>query len=65
MDRSECSVGMACTWMHVPRGGYGYMVPVPGVVTKLGISRVRIEVKTHSGRAVQRWVRPESLRRPE
>ena len=32
------------TWNHEPRGGYGYVIPVAGIVRKVTDSRVTIEV---------------------
>lgn len=59
-------VGQHVTWLYVPRGGYGYVIPVDGLVTGIGAARVQIEVKKQGGEMVKRWVKPESLRaKPE
>jgi hypothetical protein len=55
--------GDTVTWLHVPRGGYGYSFPVDAVVVKHGPKRVLVEARTKAGEVVQRWVLPERLRR--
>lgn len=60
---AELAPGMAVAWIHEPRGGYGFAVPVDVVVVKVCVSRVRIEISLRDGRRVTRVVRPESLRR--
>jgi len=37
--------GDQVTWLHTPRGGYGYVYPIDGVVEKVGKTRVQIHVK--------------------
>src|SRR6202521_3394962 len=70
-------VGDRVTWNYEARGGYGYAMPVPGVVTKLAGKRVEIAVPSQSKQArtrvgsitlpdsqwirVTRWVKPEKL----
>lgn len=54
--------GDSVTWLHVPRGGYGYVVPVDGRVVKVGKKRVQVEVPHLRRGVVRRWVRPENLR---
>jgi hypothetical protein len=70
-------VGDHVTWNYEARGGYGYVIPVPGVVTKLGSQRVEIAVPSQSKQVrtrvgsitlpdsqwikVTRWVKPENL----
>jgi hypothetical protein len=58
----DLSPGMAVSWIHEPRGGYGFATPVDAVVVKVCSLRVRIEVPLRDGRRVIRVVRPESLR---
>lgn len=53
-------------WSHVPRGGWGFVVCVPGVVVAKTRTRVKIQVRMEkSGQCVERIVRPESLRAVE
>jgi hypothetical protein len=58
----ELSPGKLVTWIHEPRGGYGFATPVDAVVVKVCTLRVRIEVPLRDGRRVIRVVRPELLR---
>jgi hypothetical protein len=50
--------------MHVPRGGYGFTLPVEAKVLTLNPAgtRAKIEVTTKTGRKVQRIVDTENLR---
>lgn len=57
--------GDRVTWSYEPRGGYGYVIPVAGIVRKVGV-RVRIEVaRKVNGVWVREFksVKPESLAR--
>src|SRR4029077_13884781 len=70
-------VGDHVTWNYEARGGYGYVMAVPGVVTKLAATRVQIAVPSQSKHVrtpvgaitlpdsqwirVTRWVKPEKL----
>lgn len=54
--------GDKVTWLYTPRGGYGYVIPVDGVVIKVNRSTVRIKVKNRSCVEVERNVRPENLK---
>jgi hypothetical protein len=54
--------GDQATWLHEPRGGYGYVIPVNAVVVRVGPKRVLIEVARVNGDLVQRWVTPDRLR---
>ena len=55
--------GDQVTWLHQPRGGYGYVIPVNGeVVRETNYGPVVIRVKTKSGIQVDRRVKPENLR---
>jgi len=55
--------GDQVTWLHTPRGGYGYVYPIDGVVEKVGKTRVQILVKKKNGEEILRWVSPQNLRR--
>lgn len=54
--------GAVVTWLHVPRGGYGYVMPVDGKVLSVGRTKVRIEVKSSHGTKLVRSVMPAHLR---
>lgn len=62
MKLDELQPDMPVTWIHNPRGGYGFAVPVDAVVVRVGPKRVRIRVTLKDGRQVERLVKPESLR---
>lgn len=63
---SDLFLGCLLTWVHCPRGGYGYSIPVQAKVCEIRKVptgwRVGIEVRTKSGSAVKRWVTPDTLR---
>src|SRR5271165_4169219 len=77
MHSNGFKVGDRVTWNYEARGGYGYVMAVPGVVTKLAGRRVEITVPSQSKQArtrvgsillpdsqwirVTRWVKPEKL----
>jgi hypothetical protein len=58
----ELSPGQVVRWIHTPRGGYGFTMPIDAIVKKVCEKRVRIEVLLRDGRRVERVVTPESLR---
>lgn len=54
-------IGDRVNWNFSPRGGYGYIIPVAGVVIKVGQKRLQIRVaqKTAEGWEQSfRWVNP-------
>jgi len=55
-------VGDRVTWLHVPRGGYGYSMPLDVEIVKLLANHAMVKVKTRSGDLVQRRVTLSSLR---
>ena len=59
-------VGALLTWLHTPRGGYGYTMPVDAKVVGHGrrpSTRVTIEVeRARTGEKVKRHVQAENLR---
>jgi hypothetical protein len=58
-------VGACVVWMHTPRGGYGYSMPVDAKVLGHSLrphTQVTIEVKTKKGAALVRHVKAENLR---
>lgn len=54
--------GDLVTWLHVPRGGYGYSMPVDAKIVRLHAKYVTVEVKKRSGDLVYRRVLRTSLR---
>ncbi len=56
------AAGQSATWIHVPRGGYGYAWSVSVVVRKVGPKRVRVEAPLRSGGTRLVWVSPSNLR---
>ena len=58
-------VGTPVVWLHVLRSGYGWVRPVPAVVlaTNSYAGTVKIAARLRTGGTVERWVRPERLRR--
>lgn len=65
MQLSEIQPGQELTWLHEPRGGYGYVIPVNAKVIKLGPKKVQVEVMT-AGRDDSFmkliWVSPDKLK---
>jgi len=58
----DLAIGQELTWLHTPRGGYGYVIPVNAVITKIGRKRVQVKIAKRNGEKVLRWVSPTSLR---
>jgi hypothetical protein len=57
--------GAIVTWLHTPRGGYGYTMPVDAKVishSRHPRTRVRIEVRKRNGEVVERFVDAANLR---
>ncbi len=61
----EMTPGMAVTWHHELRGGYGYVERIPGRLLELRGERAYIEVTTRDGKPVRRWVKRENVQRRE
>ena len=59
---SVFSAGDRVIWLHQPRGGYGYVIPVDGTVVRVAGQSVVIRVPLKSGALVERRVPPENLR---
>ena len=59
---ADLKPGDPITWINVPRGGYGFGMPVDAIVTKVCAKRVRVEVLLQDGRRVERVVTPATLR---
>ncbi|MBV8224952.1 MAG: hypothetical protein JO232_07180 [Verrucomicrobia bacterium] len=58
------NVGDKINWLYQPRGGYGYIIAVAGIVTKVGSERVQIRVAKRDGdewRAETKWVKADRL----
>lgn len=62
MRLDELAPGMAVSWIHVPRGGYGFPTPVDAVVMRVCARRAWVKVLLRDGRCVPRLVDPENLR---
>lgn len=62
MTIDECKPGMSVTWIHNPRGGYGFAIPVDALVLNVTSKRVRIAVPLRDGRTHERVVSPACLR---
>jgi hypothetical protein len=54
--------GDRVTWLHVPRGGYGYSMPIDAEIVRLHAKHATVKVKKRSGDLVQRRVALSSLR---
>lgn len=61
-SRDELFCGCLVKWLHKPRGGYGYTVPVPAKVLAVRRTSITIAARTKDGREVTRHVPFESLR---
>ena len=63
VESHEACVGALVLWMHKPRGGYGYTIPVDARITALNQNgdRATIEVKTKVGARVSRTVKTSAL----
>lgn len=62
---NDVFVGALLTWLHTPRGGYGYTMPVDAVVLGHGgrpRTWVKIEVTKANGDKVKRRVEAVNLR---
>lgn len=57
LTADDCWRGRLCTWVHTPRGGYGFSVPVPAtIVRRSGQSHAIIEASLRDGSTVGRRV---------
>ena len=57
--------GLLVTWLHTPRDGYGFAMPIDATVVshaRRPRTWVRVKVTTRSGRTVQRVVDVSTLR---
>lgn len=63
VESHQLFVGALVSWLHVPRGGYGYGVHVDAKVVALNLqgNRARIEVAKKDGSTALRDVPVESL----
>jgi len=58
------NIGDKINWLYQPRGGYGYIIVVAGVVTKLAPRKVQIRVAKRDGddwHAETKWVQADRL----
>lgn len=54
--------GDRVSWMHVPRAGYGYSIPIDAEVVKLHAKHATVKIKKRSGEIVRRRVALSALR---
>jgi hypothetical protein len=57
-------IGDKVNWLYQPRGGYGYIITVAGVVTKLARTKVQIRVARREAdhwMAQTKWVAQNRL----
>lgn len=64
VEPHEAVVGASVVWMHTPRGGYGYAIPVNAQIAALSHQgdRAVIEAVNKAGEVVRRNVKISSLR---
>jgi len=62
MDTQALSIGQSVTWLHTPPGGYGYTLPVDGIITRINSTRIQIQVAKRDGSPALRWVKLDKLR---
>ena len=58
------NVGDKVNWLYQPRGGYGYIIAVAGIVTKVGPKKMQIRVAKRDGAdwlLQTKWVQPDRL----
>jgi hypothetical protein len=55
-------VGDHVTWLHVPRGGYGYSMRVDARILAIHVKQATVQVKTRAGELARRRVALTSLR---
>ena len=55
--------GDRVTWLYESRGGYGYVIPVPATIVRMGGKRVTIAALRKDGTTVLRHVTPDKLRK--
>jgi len=66
-SKDDVFPGAHVVWLHVPRGGYGFNLPVEAEVVSHGrrpSMRVKIQVETRAGKRVNRVVDARNLRWP-
>ena len=65
LQSHELFVGQLVSWVHTPRGGYGYSYPVDAKIVMLSLDGTKtiVEVTTARGATVERLVSCASLRR--
>lgn len=63
-SETDVFAGRLCTWIHTPRGGYGFSTPVDAEVLNYSkeTGRVTIRVSTASGHPAKRVVAVGNLR---
>lgn len=64
MKREDIAPGQRLIWRRQFRAGYGYVIPVPCTVERVGASRVTILAELKAGGVKRVSVSPERLRVP-
>lgn len=59
----DFQIGEAVTWLHQPKGGYGYVIPVNATVVKVGKCQVQIDAELKDGGTKRTFVLPLNLRK--
>jgi hypothetical protein len=57
----KVSVGEPVVWLHEPRDGFGFRIPIAAEVVKTGGKRVRLSFSTAASDNEQAWVKPEEI----
>ena len=60
----QFKVGEELIWMHQPKGGYGYVIPVPVVLDGFTKKQCRVTVKLKDGTSTTVFVKADNLRYP-
>lgn len=55
--------GDRVTWLHTPRGGYGYSIPIDVEIVRLHEAHATVKIKNRSGAIEQRRVARSKLRK--
>jgi len=55
------TIGQEVTWLHAPKGGYGYQFKVPATVVRIGKKRITIDAKLGDWKEKRIHVKPENL----
>lgn len=62
IDARDIWRGLRVVWLHVPRGGYGYVLRVPATVVSASRTHVTIDAERADRSVVRRVVNIKSIR---